>query len=511
LPLLSRRVKRIAPLACALLMCVLAWGARTAVVGDHRLHPDEALYGHWGLLILSGRDPWLTSVPMYKPPLLPYITFGSLWLLGCDPFAPFQQGPSELAVRLPGLVAGMATVVLSGRLVARLYRDRLAALATTAIVALAPFAILFSATGFTDPVMVALGLAACVAAAEGMPGRSGALAGLALATKQTGAAWLPLVGALLIITEARRRRPRRLGGVLARCALGFLVVVALALAWDWMRTAQGAESFWGMGVTGYGGLRRIWPTELAPRLRAWLTWLGYLLGSAPLHAVLVGGAAALVARAVRRRDWDALLDLTLIAFCIGYVLVHWLWAFPVWDRYLLPLVPLAAALLGRTLSVAARWTAKWRTVARIAPALMLVALIAGLAVPATRSLAGQVPVGAGLASYDGMEQVTAFLAGLPEGTVLYHHWLGWEYSFYLFNAPLYLAYWPDPAWLAQDVLAFGEAEPRYISLPAWEPSARIEAALQEVGYRLEPVSQARDADGEVTFGVYQIARFAENP
>ncbi|MGD1993954.1 MAG: hypothetical protein PVI59_12240, partial [Anaerolineae bacterium] len=68
------------------LVCLLAWGLRTALMGVHRLHPDEALYGHWGLLILSGRDPWLGTVPAYKPPLLPYVTFGSLWLLGCDPF-----------------------------------------------------------------------------------------------------------------------------------------------------------------------------------------------------------------------------------------------------------------------------------------------------------------------------------------------------------------------------------------------------------------------------------------
>jgi hypothetical protein len=100
--------------------------------------------------------------------------------------------------------------------------------------------------------------------------------------------------------------------------------------------------------------------------------------------------------------------------------------------------------------------------------------------------------------------VTAFLGSQPEGTVVYQHWLGWEYDYYLFDGPISLAYWPTPAWLAQDVCAFGADEPRYITFPAWESSARVEQALREVGYGLSPVLTTARRDGLPTFTVYQI-------
>ena len=500
-------MRRWAVLAGGVAVCLLAWGLRLAVVGDHRLYPDEALYGHWGLLILSGRDPWLAAVPAYKPPLIPYVTFGSLWLLGCDPFVPLQPVAAEWAVRLPGLVSGMITVALAGRLAARLYRDELAGLAAAGVVALSPFAILFSATGFIDPVMVALGLAACVAAAEDRPGWVGALAGLAFAAKQTGLAWLPLAGGIALLAASRSdNEPRRLAYLFGRSAAGFLLVMALVLAWDGVRVAQGAESFWQVGVMGYGGLRIAWASELAPRLQAWAGWLQASLGSSIPMGLMVTGIVALVLRAVRRRDWLALFDLLLVAFALTYLLIHWLWAFPVWDRYLLPLVPVVAVLAGRMVSQTVGWlrTRLPGRFARLIQPIVLAALALCLVFPAARAVAGRLPVGAGAASYDGIGEVAAFLSELPEGTVLYHHWLGWEYGFYLFDAPLYRAYWPDPAWLARDVQAFGLAEPRYIVFPAWESSTRAEAALAEVGYRLRPALQARAPGGGVRFRVYHI-------
>jgi len=498
-------VKRRTQFACGLLLCLLAWGPRVAAVTAHRLHPDEALYGYWGLLILSGRDPWLTTVPAYKPPLLPYVLAGSLALLG----------RSELAVRLPGLLAGLAMVGLTGRLAWRLYHNPLVSLAAATVVALSPFALLFSATGFTDPLMVTLGLAGCLAAAERRPGWSGVLVGLSFAAKQTGVVWLPLAGLLSVVSEVRRAnhevRERRgwarwIEPVWA--VRGFLLIVGLVLAWDRVRVLRGADGFWRTGVVGYGGLRMIWSVEWAQRLRAWLGWLRYLLGSPLLDALLVGGAAMLVVRGARRQTWTAFFDLVLVGSCLVYLLAHWLWAFPVWDRYLLPLVPLAGMILGRVISRLAEWAARsvippgWQ---RLAGAIALAAMMVCLAIPAGRAAAGQVPVGAGLTIYDGIEQVTAFLRGLPQGSVLYHHWLGWEYAFYLFDGPLYLAYWPTPAWLAEDVLAFGEAEPRYIVFPAWESSARIEAALAEVGYRLESRLEVRREE-EVRFKVYRISK-----
>jgi len=492
---LVRKPPHLAVLATASLLCAVSWGLGTMVVGQHRLHPDEALYGYWGLLIARGHDPWLATVPVYKPPLLPYVLAGSLTLLPCSPSAPLQLRCSEWAVRLPGLAAGMLTVALSGRLARRLYRDTLAGLVATLVTALSPFAVLFSATGFIDPLMVVLGLGGCVAATERRAGWAGFLAGLALAAKQTGLVWLPLILFLTVAQSAGEGR-ERIASRLLSLAGGLLLVVVLVLAWDRVRLAQGAEAFWQTGVAGYGGLRMIWPVEWRPRLQAWLGLLRYLLGSLPLSVLLVGGAGGLAIRALGQGSSgtatrSSLFDLIWVGFCLVFLLLHWLWAFPVWDRYLLPLLPAAAILLGRVVALLVRRVEQIKTRALLKPGwakpVALLAIATCLAFPAAKAVGGRIPVGAGQGAYDGVESLTTFLADLPEGSVLYHHWLGWEYAFYLFDAPLYLAYWPTPAWLARDVQAFGEAEPRYLTFPAWESSSRVEAALGEAGYRLQPV------------------------
>ncbi len=527
-------------------LLLLAWALRLPPILDNRFHPDEALYGYWGLLIGRGRDPWLATVPVYKPPLLPYLVAGAQALFS-------NPGDhSEFAVRLPGLAAGLLTVPLVAALAYALYRDRWTAGAAAVGVALSPFAILFSATAFPDPPVVMWGLAACVAATRGRPGRAGLLAGLAFATKQTGLVWLPLV-ALVPIPNPKSQIPKssRSSLVISHWSLVidhwsliicFLLVVGLVFGWDAVRVAQGAESFWRMGVTGYGGLRLIWPQELWTRLRGWVELMRYLFVSPAVNGALLVGLPMLVWSGVQspkyklqspdlgRYTRGSFADLLLISFLLIYFLLHWLWAFPVWDRYLLPLVPVLAILLGRILSLlvtCVRFAIRHSPFAirhssfairhssfairhspfaiRHSPLFIVhCSLFIFLLLPAWNAAHSRYPVGGDHGAYDGIDEVAAFLRGLPEGAVVYQHWLGWHYDYYLFDAPVYLAYWPTPAWLAQDVRAFGAREPRYISFPSWESPARVEWVLAGAGYELEPALTTSRRDGTPSFTVYHI-------
>jgi hypothetical protein len=497
-----------------LALLLLALALRLPPILDNRFHPDEALYGYWGLLIALGRDPGLVNVPVYKPPLLPYLIAGTQGLLG----------KSEFAVRLPGLMAGVLTVPLVAKLAHALYRDRWAALTAAACVALSPFAILFSATAFTDPPMVALGLGACLAAARGRPGWAGLLTGLSFATKQTGLAWLPLAALLSIsnlqsfdyepLARAQGKPPiSHLLKSLGRLVVAFAPVVGAIFIWDTVRVAQGAEGFWSLGVTGYGGLRFIWPQELGTRLFGWADLARYLFVSPVVNGALLFGLPVLTWHALlhRPRTHKAAIDLLLVSFLLVYFFLHWLWAFPIWDRYLLPLLPILSILLGRITGLISRYV---RCATRLFPpapvghslfviCYLLFAIF--LAFPAWNAAAHSTyPVGGDHGAYDGIDQVAAFLNSQPEGTVVYQHWLGWEYDYYLFDGPVSLAYWPTPAWLAQDVRAFGVQGPRYITFPAWESLARAKQALTEVGYGLSPVLVTTRRDGAPTFTVYQI-------
>ena len=477
-------------------LLMLAWALRLPPILDNRFHPDEALYGYWSFLIGCGWDPWLVTVPVYKPPLLPYLIAVSQALFGNH----------EFAVRLPGLAAGLLTIPLVAALAHSLYRDRWVAATAALGVALSPFAILFSATAFTDPPMVALGLGACVAAARHRPAWAGLLAGLACATKQTGLVWV------LPVIVIQISNPKSLLFVICH----FSFVIGLVFAWDAVRVAQGAESFWRVGVAGYGGLRLIWSQELWARLRGWIGLMRYLFISPAVNGALLVGLPVLVWSGIQisnlksqisnpsRHTRESLADLYLISFFLIYFLLHWLWAFPVWDRYLLPLVPVLAVLLARVLALFASYA---RHPIRALPLFIVhCSLFICLILPAWNGSHSRYPVGGDHGAYDGIDKVAAFLRGLPEGSVVYQHWLGWQYAYYLFDGPAYLAYWPTPAWLAQDVRGFGAKDPHYITFPSWESSARVERALAGVGYGLEPVLTTTRRDGTPSFTAYHIVK-----
>jgi hypothetical protein len=517
------------------ILLLLAWALRLPPILDNRFHADEALYGYWGLLIGQGQDLWLATVSVDKPPLMPYLVAGAQVLFG----------NSEFAVRLPGLAAGLLTIPLVAALSSTLYRDRWTATGAAVGVALSPFAILFSATAFTDPVMVTLGLGTCVAAARGRPGWAGLLAGMGFATKQAGLAWVPVALGLSLtqgpnlksqISNLKSRTPNRSHSTLVighwslvighwPLAIGhwslficFSLVVGLMWAWDVVRMAQGAQSFWRMGITAYGSLRPIWPHELWTRLRGWLELARYFFVSPVVNSTLLAGLPLLLWSAIRHRRYTqgALADLFLGSFLLVYSLLHWLWAFPVWDRYLLPLVPVLAILLGRTLALfASALQSKASRVPSLArhssfvprPSSLIIlhwSLVILLVLPAWNATHSRYPIGGDHGAYDGIDKVAAFLRRLPEGTVVYQHWLGWHYDDYLFDAPVYVAYWPTPAWLAQDVRAFGGREPRYVTFPSWESPARVERALTGVGYELAPVLTTTRRDGTPSFTVYHI-------
>jgi 4-amino-4-deoxy-L-arabinose transferase-like glycosyltransferase len=473
-------------------LLLLAWALRLPPLLRSPLHPDEALYGYWGLLIGQGRDAWLTSVPVYKPPLLPYSVAGSQLLVGDE----------TAALRLPGLVAGLATVPLVGALAHALYEDRWAGTMAATSVALSPFAVVFSGTAFPDPLMVALGLAACLAAVNDRPRWAGLLAGLSFAAKQTGLVWLPL----LILIRIFRLDSHGAGRQFPLSLVGYwILVVGLAFGWDAARVSQGASSFWQVGVVGYGGLRLIWPQELWPRLGDWVRLMRHLFASPVINGLLLVGLPILVAIGIVRHPGARgyLADILLASFLLIYFLFHWLVALPIWDRYLLPLVPILAVLLGRLgRGVASRLSflsGSWRTV------VVGLLLAVFLSVPAFQASANRYPIGQERAAYEGIEGIVSFFGELPEGSVVYHHWLGWHYHYTLWDAPIYLAYWPNPAWLVRDVEVFGGREPRYIAFPAWESSARVEHRLNAVGYALDPVMTAVRSDGSLSLTVYQLS------
>jgi hypothetical protein len=289
-----------------------------------------------------------------------------------------------------------------------------------------------------------------------------------------------------------------------RFAAGFAAIVMVILGWSWLR---GGTPFWMQQTINYGGIRLAFASEVGPRLIGWVDLLPYLFGPI-LGAALLAGMVALLIDALtrRRRTRLAAIDLSLIIYTLGFLAFHWLLAFPVWDRYLLILAPVGAVLLARSLAVLDRWLASRRQIA-IAPATRWIALgVIGAAIVlfAWQAARSELSIGGDHGPHDGLDHVAAYLRELPIGAVVYDHWLSWEFDYYLWDAPLYRAYFSTPADLARDLHAFGQTSTRYVVFPASESPAKVERAIGAEGFALAPVLTTIDRFGQNSFTLYQI-------
>jgi hypothetical protein len=377
------------------------------------------------------------------------------------------------------------------------------------LLALSPFAILFAPTAFLDPLMVMLGLASLVAASRGRMGWAGILLGLSVATKVQGLFFAPLVVLFawpVARVYSRADKTNTLKRVIGRFLLAMGSVVLAVLIWD---RARGGLPFWVQQTINYGGIRTIYASELAPRLGGWLDLLPYFFGPLVGLLGLIGLPVLLyhdLARKVRTRA--AWIDLWLLTYAIGFLALHWFLAFPVWDRYLLILVPIFVLLFARSMLVlVSSCLVVFKSLRlSISPSLILsLVLLAMLPFSLTASHSGY-PIGGDHGANDGIEQVADYLKGLPSGTVVYDHWLAWQLGYYLGDGFAYIAYFDTPAKLADDLRVFAGHDDRYVIFPAREAPAKVIDAIGQVGYTLKPVFATQNRYGQTSFRIYQIVK-----
>jgi 4-amino-4-deoxy-L-arabinose transferase-like glycosyltransferase len=500
--------------AGALLPVLVAALLRILPLLANRFHPDEALYAYFARLIASGRDPLLAGVVIDKPPLAFYLTALSLLSLG----------PSELAARLPELAAGLVSVALVYALGRRLYGSATGHLAAW-LLALSPFAILFSITAFVDPLLTAAVLWALWAASAGR-WRSLALAvAVGFALKQTILLFVPLCLTLALFVPPvpvdPRAALRRLAAATWPLVLALAVSTLLVFGWDVLR--HPAVSFWTQGYSDNIPGRLVRAGEVLPRALAWVNLLHYFTASTSLNLLFVLCLPLLLLWSRAAPTRAALVDCVLTGYLLLYLAVYWLMAFNVWDRYLLPVLPIWLLLLARVLRLIAyslqragyqlsqRVYQRSRVLAALdlgfrrilsfgLPALLLL-LVAPRAVLAARSA---YPIGGDHGAYDGIDGAARFLRTLPQGSVLYDHWLSWEWNFYLFGAPVYVSWFPSPDSLTTDLKAFGASSPRFLAVPAWEGEAEVRSAAAGAGYDFVPLYTAHRRDGVPTIVIYAL-------
>jgi len=468
-------------MVCGLLSIVLLGAAlRFHGLFANNFHADEALFATWARLIAVWRDPLLLNQAVDKPPL-------SFYLQAI--FYPLF-GPVEWAARMPVFIASLLLIPLTAQLALRLTGDRAAALPAAVFMAMSPLAIQFSATIFIDPLLAFWLAAALYAAAAPRSGNvarrrgflTGVLFGLALATKYQALLFVPL---LVGVGWLRSWRRREWLGALA----GMSAVLLVLFIWQWARSGDVVALQW----ANIGGIRparswELWPRDVATA-QLWQLAMGW-----PLVTLSAAVAGALL-WSKRGRFRLAPMDSLLLLFVSGYVLLHWLWAVPVWDRYLLPILPLVAVLFGR--AVAGLWWAVGRHRADGLRGIVAGALLAALLllIPvALAARAGRFAIGGQPGADGGVSRLALLLKDAPYGTVLYDHWYSWHWQYQLFDGRVYVSWFPHGDALVEDLAVFaGDGSPRYLALPSSAVGDPVARQLSEKGYVLERVDGQDEA------------------
>jgi 4-amino-4-deoxy-L-arabinose transferase-like glycosyltransferase len=459
---------------------------------------DEALFASWARLIAVWREPLLVGQVVDKPPLLFYLQAGFYPLLG----------PVEFAARMPNFVASLLLIPLAARLAWRLFGEEMVAVLTAAFITFSPIAIQYSPTAFTDPLLVTLLTAAFLAASQ--EGKravfwSGLLFGLALLTKHQALLFLPFLAGLLYLNGAGRRQ-----------WMGWLTsfgpMLLLLVGWELAR--NGRFTLWQSQLDAFGGLRIIHAWELWPRLSEWGEQWGYLIGSPILAFGILLAVPLFLALLIHDQDRPTAFDQLFVLFVSGYFVLHWLLAVPVWDRYILPLVPLTAVILGRFLSRMLVFVRKeipeqfdsWLSPGRVTLVLPLALLgFQGSAVWQAR--AGELPIGGQPTADHGAAEIAQSLFDMPYGTVLYDHWYSWHWRYHLFDKGVYVSWFPYPAALVDELEVFGgDGNVHFIALPDNAAAAPVKRAVSEAGFALELRQTAEQPPGVTAIQLYEIVR-----
>ena len=325
----------------------------------------------------------------------------------------------------------------------------------------------------------------------------------------------------------------------ARFLLTLAVGLALPLVWDMNRDYR--PGFWLQSSLSYGGVT-LAAGHFSERLAGFLHLLGFATATPALNIAFAAGMALLLATSRWRRH--AFTDWLLAGFSVGFVLLHAVFSFQIWDRYLLGVIPLLALLAARMAFLPPElnagsffspqintdghrfsqknkksvficvnlWTAfishlrsSVQSVLSAFYPLAISALIIAIMFPATATAArGEYPIGGDHGAYFGAAEISAYLRGHAGANVtLYQHWLGAHWRYYLLGFPYDVRYWQSADELA-DFAAANRDGVQYIAFPAWVSSTPATLALAGVGLRLEPVFKTYQPNGLPGVFLYRI-------
>jgi hypothetical protein len=251
---------------------------------------------------------------------------------------------------------------------------------------------------------------------------------------------------------------------------------------------------------------------LWPRINAWGDLWGYLIGSPILAFGILLAFPLFLAMLIHDQDRPTAVDQLLVLFISGYFVLHWLLAIPVWDRYILPVVPLTAVVLSRFVSRLLAFVLPdlpERVGSLVSPArvtlIMPLVFLAfqGSAILQARN--GELMIGGQPSADQGVAEIAEPLFELPYGTVIYDHWYSWQWRYQLFDNGVYVSWFPSPEALGDDLDAFGRDGNRHLlALPDILAAEPVKRVVAESGFDLKLLAISDQPSGMTAVHLYEI-------
>lgn len=405
-----------------LVLWIILLGAAFRINGldrDSRLHADEALFASFARQMVLAGDWNLYTEPIDKPPTTFALVGGSLAFVG----------QTEFAVRLPNVWASVLSLAVVYRL-AKTLSNELAAVITVLLVATAPLDIAYAPTAFQDPPMILFVLLGVLLLLRQRWAWGGFWLGLAFCMKPTAIYLFPLAIGLIILHQAQVAW-RNWG----QSIVAALFPIGLLVLWDETRLAQ---SLFTLGSHNNNPNRLIRSDEVLPRADQWLQDLALFAPTATVALLLVGLGLVWLVISARQRYPGGVVSWWIVSYGVAYLGWHWLIAFPIYDRYLLPLLPFGLMVVGSGVA----WLYEhWQRLTQ----LLIVGGLIGAWQPATTAIhLTDPPVG------QQVDVVSQLLKTDYPGQIVYDYSLGWQLRWYLGQRPpVQVVFFPAPEQLAQ--------------------------------------------------------------
>jgi hypothetical protein len=317
---------------------------------------------------------------------------------------------------------------------------------------------------------------------------------LGFASKQQALYYVPLILVVGWAVDSRDGAccaPTSVLRKISLFALPTLITLVLLVIWDVLRAQPGG--IWGLAAANNNPGRFVRSNEILLRLLLWAGDAQTLAGPGWLTALLaLLGIASFVWRILHvPRDYATLVDVVLATYLLAYGWAHWLVAFNIYDRYLLPVLPPVALLMARGVGwikvlTQRREDAKSQRVFFLSRPLVVSILtlsVFALASAALDASEGRIHVGGDLGEHTGVDALADYLNSRALGAIVYDHWLGWELGYYMGPwSDKRRVYYPTPDALAADARLQPDPAPRYFPAPADQPVTPWLEALGDAGF-----------------------------